>query len=314
MMNLLAATGANQQVLNLPQIEYRGILPILILSVGAIVLLLFSSLIRPRFDARACAFITVVLGLVALVASALQWNDVDKSGAKPVFADALALDHYAVFFNVIIVSALILSALIASDWLSERKQHGPEFFVLMTIAAAGAMVMAAANDLIVIFLGLEILSIALYVLVAMDRGSEGSREGALKYFILGGFSSAIFLYGIALTYGATGSTNLTTIAEFFSSNTLLEQGLMLAGMALLAVGFAFKIAAVPFHQWTPDVYQGAPTPVTAFMAAAAKAGAFAALLRVFASSFYTMKLDWQPMFLWLAIATLLVGSIAACVR
>ena len=140
--------------------------------------------------------------------------------------------------------------------------------------------MGLANDLIIIFLGLEILSIALYVLTAFNHRRAASGEAALKYFILGGFSSAIFVYGIALTYGATGSTNLTQIADFLSKNVVLTNGLLLAGLALMLVGFAFKIAAVPFHMWTPDVYQGAPTPVTGFMAAVAKAGAFAALLRV----------------------------------
>jgi len=136
----------------------------------------------------------------------------------------------------------------------------------------------------------------------------------MKYFILGGFSSAVFLYGIALTYGATGTTNLSGIAQFLSQNTLLDNGLLLAGTALLAVGFAFKVAAVPFHQWTPDVYQGAPTPVVGFMAAAAKAGAFAAFLRVFAATLSTVQVDWKPLILGLAVLTLLVGSIVACVQ
>ena len=130
------------------------------------------------------------------------------------------------------------------------------------------------------FLGLEILSIALYVLAAFNYRRAASGEAALKYFILGGFSSAIFVYGIALTYGATGSTNLTQIADFLSKNVVLSNGLLLAGLALMLVGFAFKVAAVPFHMWTPDVYQGSPSPVTGFMAAVAKAGAFAAMLRV----------------------------------
>jgi NADH-quinone oxidoreductase subunit N len=314
MTHLLAALGANQQPLALPHIQYRGILPEVILTVGAVVILLLSSLVRERIDARVCAFLSTVVSLASMVAAIPMWREIAKKGAHTLFSGALAEDHFTVFFNVVIGSALVLSILISSDWLSERNIRGPEYFVLMMLSAAGAMIMAQANDLIVVFLGLEVLSIALYVLVGFDTRSEGSREGAIKYFVLGGFSSAIFLYGIALTYGASGSTNLATIANFLSQNTLVDYGLMLAGMTLLAVGFAFKVAAVPFHQWTPDVYQGAPTPVTAFMAAAAKAGAFAALLRVFASSLFTMKLDWQPMFLAVAVLTLLVGSVAACVQ
>ena len=183
--------------------------------------------------------------------------------------------------------------------------------MLALMSASGAMLMGMANDLIIIFLGLEILSIALYVLTALNHRQAASGEAALKYFILGGFSSAIFVYGIALTYGATGSTNLTQIADFLSKNVVLTNGLLLAGLALMLVGFAFKIAAVPFHMWTPDVYQGAPTPVTGFMAAVAKAGAFAAMLRVLFSSLGVISSDWKPIIYALAVLSLLVGSVVA---
>ena len=148
--------------------------------------------------------------------------------------------------------------------------------------------MAAANDLILIFVALEIMSIPLYVLAGMDLRRRESGEAAMKYFVLGAFSSAIFVYGIALVYGATGSTNLAQIAGYLSANIITSNGVLLAGLGLLLVGFGFKVAAVPFHMWTPDVYQGAPTPVTGFMAAIAKAGGFAALLRVFFSTFGTL--------------------------
>jgi NADH-quinone oxidoreductase subunit N len=174
--------------------------------------------------------------------------------------------------------------------------------------------MGEANDLIVVFLGLEILSIALYVLAAFDARRQQSGEAGLKYFILGSFSSAIFVYGIALTYGATGTTNLPQITDYLARNVLLHEGLLLAGIALLLVGFAFKVAAVPFHLWTPDVYQGAPTPVTGFMAAVAKAGGFAAFLRVFVSSFGLMRSDWQPALWAVAALTLLLGAAVALVQ
>jgi NADH-quinone oxidoreductase subunit N len=173
------------------------------------------------------------------------------------------------------------------------------------------MLMAMANDLIIVFLGLEILSIALYVLTAFNYRRASSGEAALKYFILGGFSSAIFVYGIALTYGATGSTNLTQIADFLSKNVVLSNGLLLAGLALLLVGFAFKVAAVPFHMWTPDVYQGAPSPVTGFMAAVAKAGAFAAMLRLLFSAMGVVSTDWKPIIYGLAVLSLVLGSFVA---
>jgi NADH-quinone oxidoreductase subunit N len=174
--------------------------------------------------------------------------------------------------------------------------------------------MAMANDLIVVFLGLEILSIALYVMAGMHLRRTESQEAAIKYFVLGAFSSAFLLYGIALVYGATGSTNMSDISAFLSGNVLEAEGLLLAGFALLLVGLGFKVAAVPFHVWTPDVYQGAPSPVTAFMASASKAAGFAALLRVFTSTFSTHSSDWRPVIWVLAVLTLVVGSVLAVVQ
>jgi NADH-quinone oxidoreductase subunit N len=158
------------------------------------------------------------------------------------------------------------------------------------------------------------MSIALYVLAAFNHKRAESGEAALKYFVLGGFSSAVFVYGIALTYGATGSSNLPQIADYLSKNVVASNGVLLGGLALLLVGFGFKIAAVPFHMWSPDVYQGSPSPITGFMAAVAKVGAFAALLRVFVSSFGTVRTDWQPIIWGLAILSLLVGAIVALMQ
>ena len=199
----------------------------------------------------------------------------------------------------------------ADGYLRREGVQGAEFHVLAMVSASGAMLMGMANDLIIVFLGLEILSIALYVLTAFNYRRAASGEAALKYFILGGFSSAIFVYGIALTYGATGSTNLTQIGDFLSKNVVLSNGLLLAGLSLMLVGFAFKVAAVPFHMWTPDVYQGAPSPVTGFMAAVAKAGAFAAMLRVLFSSFGVVSSDWRPIAYGLAVLSLVLGSFVA---
>ena len=209
---------------------------------------------------------------------------------------------------------MLLTALIGDGYLRREGVEGPEFHVLAMMSASGAMMMGAANDLIVVFLGLEILSIALYVLAAFNHKRAESGEAALKYFVLGAFSSAVFVYGIALTYGATGSTNLPQIADYLSKNVVATNGVLLGGLALLLVGFGFKIAAVPFHMWSPDVYQGSPSPITGFMAAVAKAGAFAALLRVFVSSFGTVRTDWQPIIWGLAILSLVVGAVVALMQ
>ena len=221
------------------------------------------------------------------------------------------MDGFSVFVLVLVSIAMLLSALVADGYLRREGVQGAEFHVLAMVSASGAMLLAMANDLIIVFLGLEILSIALYVLTAFNYKRAASGEAALKYFILGGFSSAIFVYGIALTYGATGSTNLTQIADFLSKNVVLSNGLLLAGLALLLVGFAFKVAAVPFHMWTPDVYQGAPSPVTGFMAAVAKAGAFAAMLRVLFSALGVVTTDWRPIVYGLAVLSLVLGAFVA---
>jgi NADH-quinone oxidoreductase subunit N len=213
--------------------------------------------------------------------------------------------------TMLVASAMVVTALVADGYLRREDITGAEFHVLALVSASGAMLMGMANDLIIVFLGLEILSIALYVLTAFNHRRAASGEAALKYFILGGFSSAIFIYGIALTYGATGSTNLTQIADFLSKNAVLTNGLLLAGLALMLVGFAFKVAAVPFHMWTPDVYQGAPSPVTGFMSAVAKAGAFAAMLRVLFTSFGVVSTDWKPIIYGLAVLSLVLGSVLA---
>ena len=308
---LLAAATAP---LALPHVDYLSILPELILLGGALFLLASSSMLRHRMPPGTAAGWTSLISIAALTAALLQWHQITVHGPKVTVAGAIAMDGFSAFIAVLVTSATFLSALVGDSWLRREGADGPEFHVLLMTSAAGAVIMGAANDLIVVFLGLEILSIALYVLAAFNRRRLESGEAALKYFILGGFSSAIFLYGIALVYGATGTTNLPQIADFLAHNILLHNGLLLAGMALLLVGFSFKVAAVPFHMWTPDVYQGSPSPVVGYMAAVAKAGAFAAALRVFVMSFGILRTDWQPVVWVLAVITLVFGAIVALVQ
>ena len=254
---------------------------------------------------------TVVISGGALGVALWQWADVQEHGAHTYVKQAVVMDGFSVLITMLVAIAMLLSALVADGYLRREGMQGAEFHVLAMVSASGAMLMGMANDLIIVFLGLEILSIALYVLTAFNYRRAASGEAALKYFILGGFSSAIFVYGIALTYGATGSTNLTQISDFLSKNVVLTNGLLLAGLSLMLVGFAFKVAAVPFHMWTPDVYQGAPSPVTGFMAAVAKAGAFAAMLRVLFSSFGVVETDWRPIVYGLAVLSLVLGAFVA---
>jgi len=308
---LLVASTSGSDSIPVPHIRYLSILPPMVMIGGAVLLLAVASLVSRPLRVRVATFGTIAISGTALGLSVWQWFDVQSHGAHTYIASAVVMDGFSVLINMLVASAMLLTALVADGYLRREGINGAEFHVLALVSAAGAMLMGSANDLIIVFLGLEILSIALYVLTAFNHRRAASGEAALKYFILGGFSSAIFIYGIALTYGATGSTNLTQIADFLSKNVVLTNGLLLAGLALMLVGFAFKVAAVPFHMWTPDVYQGAPSPVTGFMSAVAKAGAFAALLRVLISSFGIISTDWKPIVYGLAVLSLVVGSVLA---
>jgi NADH-quinone oxidoreductase subunit N len=311
---LLAATthaAAASDKVSIPSIRYLAILPAIILIGGAVVLLAVSSLVKAPLRVRVGTIGSVIISGGAFGISIWQWIDVQSHGAHTYIAHAVVMDGFSVLVTMLVSGAMLLTALVADGYLSREGIGGSEFYVLALVSASGAILMGSANDLIIVFLGLEILSIALYVLTAFNHHLASSGEAALKYFILGGFSSAIFVYGIALTYGATGSTNLTQIADFLSKNVLVTNGLLLAGLALMLVGFAFKVAAVPVHMWTPDVYEGAPTPVTGFMAAVAKVGAFAALLRVLFSSLGVISADWKPIIYGLAVLSLAVGAVVA---
>jgi len=313
---LLAQTQNQLPPLVLPKVSYADIGPMIILGVGALALLTIASLVKAKPARGFYALFTVCTAGASLISSAWLWSGFDERGHAPryAFSNLVAIDGFAVFFFIVIALAIILAALLADGYLRREQLDGPEFYVLALLSGAGGMLMAAANDLIVVFLGLETLSIALFVMAGFHRRRAESGEAAMKYFVLSAFSSAFLLYGIALVYGSTGTTNLTGIAAWLAENVGVTNGVLMAGLALLLVGFGFKVAAVPFHTWTPDVYQGSPTPTTAFMAGASKAAGFAALLRVFMTSFHVLRLDWRPLIWVLAILSLLVGSTLAVVQ
>jgi NADH-quinone oxidoreductase subunit N len=298
-----------------PPVDWYAIAPYLALFGAAIVIVLGRALMRhdPRVPGAALG-IAIAGVAVAGVFTGVQWRFVHDDGPYQALRGMVAVDGFAVFVQTVILGATLLGLLVSSGYLQRERLEAPEYFALMLCSATGMMLMASANDLITVFLSLEILSISLYVLAAFDRRRLTSQEAGLKYFLLGSFSSAVFLYGIALVYGATGTTNLTGIAQFLASTTLLHDGVLIMGLAFLLVGLGFKVAAAPFHMWTPDVYQGAPSPVTAFMAAATKAAAFAAILRVFVGAFGAYRVDWRPAVWVLAVASLVVGTVAAVVQ
>jgi NADH-quinone oxidoreductase subunit N len=301
-------------MITMPSIHYVVVLPEFLLAGAALLLLVATSLVRGGLHRVVGTAVVVVTCLGVLADCVVQWVDVSRHGASTTLANALVQDGFGIVATGIIAVSLGLSILVCDGWLGRERLEGVELHVLALSSAAGAVLMVQANDLVVIFLGLEILSIGLYVLAAFDRRSRRSGEAALKYFLLGGFSSAIFVYGIALVYGATGSTQLGQIASFLSQNVLKSEGLLLAGTALVLVGFAFKVAAVPFHAWSPDVYEGSPTPIVGYMAAVVKVGAFAALLRVLVSGLITQQAGWRPMLFALAALSMLVGAGLALVQ
>ena len=297
-------------------LAWSALLPMLILVGGALLILVLDSLLPRRPIAGAYAFATVVTAGLSILAAIPLWRRVQDADRGPfsTLSEAIGIDGFSLFATFVICAAVILGALLFDGWLRREEMDGAEPYVLMLLSASGGLMMASANDLIVMFLGLEILSIAVYVLAAMHLRKVTSQEAGVKYFVLGAFSSAFFLYGIAFTYGGTGSTNLVHISSFLSTTVLADSGLVLAGMALLLVGFAFKVSAAPFHFWTPDVYQGAPSPSVAWMASGVKVAGFAGLLRVFYLAFATYRLDWQPIIFALAVLTMLVGSVLAVVQ
>jgi NADH-quinone oxidoreductase subunit N len=224
---------------------------------------------------------------------------------------AIAVDGFRFSSDAIFILAALGAVALGIEYNGREGIWSAESHVLVLFATSGMMMMAAARDLMVVFLGLEIMSVAVYVLAGMNRRSRRSAEGALKYFLLGAFATGFLLYGIALVYGATGSTNLTTISANIAAYKLAHQPMLLIGIGMLMVGFGFKVAAVPFHMWAPDVYEGAPTPITAFMAAAVKAAAFAAFLRIWRECFEFLDFAWLVPLWWVAVATMVYGNLVA---
>ncbi len=315
MLQTLLAQQAPIEAIDTPAIDWAILAPLLVMAVGGILMLTFASVLK-RLPSSVWSVAAVVISLVTAITVIPLWMRVTDTAnsATSTLAGAVAFDGFSLFLTVVIALSVALSAMLADGYLKREGLEGPELFVLLMMSASGGIIMSFANDLIVLFIGLEILSIAVYVLAAMHTRKLQSQEAGIKYFVLGAFSSAFFLYGIAMIYGATGSTNLIDIKNFLSATVLADDALLLAGFALMLVGLAFKVAAVPFHFWTPDVYQGAPSPVVAYMASAVKAAGFAGIIRVFVLTFEQYRTDWQPVIYVLAILTLLTGSFLAIVQ
>ena len=243
--------------------------------------------------------------VLALVTLGVVFAFVARYDAGP---GPIALDRFRWLMDIIILLGTIFAIALAMDDNGRTGMVTAEVHVLILLASSGMMLLAAARDLIIVFLGIELMSIAVYALAGINRRSVRSAEGALKYFLLGAFSTAFLLYGIALVYGATGTTSLTLIGGRISVMNLSHSPLLMTGMGFMLIGFGFKVATVPFHMWAPDVYDGAPSPITAYMAATVKAAAFAAFIRVWLEAFPTTGGSWHPAVSGLAVATMVVGN------
>ncbi len=287
-------------------VNFAAILPSLIVTCFAMGLLLINVFL-PRGTTRPAVWISLIGLAVAGFSVFSGWGNPQYG-----FNDAVAMDNYSAFFCIIFLVSAGLTILMSDEYLHREGYPVNEFYPLILFATAGAMWMASGTDMMTIFLGLEVMSICLYVLAGFFRNQVRSNEAGLKYFLLGAFSTGFLLYGIALIYGVTGSTKLAEIGVYLNAHaSLLANPMTLAGLILLSIGFLFKIAAAPFHMWTPDVYEGAPTPITAFMSAGPKAAAFAAFLRIMEYCFFSLKPEWT-MLLWvLAVLTMVVGNVIA---
>src|SRR5712691_5606266 len=310
----------------LPDVYFSLILPELIVCIVGVVVMLVDAFARPTQR-----WITGSISLGGLAAAAISslWLWLSWRGVGEAFNGMIVLDELRLGFTMVFLVVSALTVLVSMVWVESERLPAGEFHSLLMFATSGMMLMASGGDLVIIFLGLEILSIATYVMAGFRRTDVRSNESSLKYFILGSFSSAFLLYGIALTYGATGTPaglpGTTNIAEIARRLTDAQYPLLLfAGAAMMLVGFGFKIASAPFHVWTPDVYEGAPTPVTAFMAAGPKAAGFASFLRVFVFGFpiatavastggYAHK-SWLAALAIMAALTMTVGNVAAIVQ
>jgi NADH-quinone oxidoreductase subunit N len=293
--------------MNLASLNIYAILPALVLSVFGIVIMVLEPFVsEPKKSTLAwLALAGTLAGMVSLVPMAEQRGQ--------WYSNLWIVDDYDVFLSFVFLVIAAITILTSVDYLRRERMNHPEFYALLLFATAGMIMMAASNELVMVFLGLEILSIATYVMAGFRRTDLKSNESALKYFLLGSFSSAFFLYGVALIFGATGSTNLIAIADSLRSSQI-QLSLVELSAALMLIALCFKVAVAPFHIWTPDVYEGAPTPVTGFMSVGPKAAGFAVLFRVFLTAFPTIEERWASAIWLIAALTMILGNVIAVVQ
>ncbi len=291
--------------ITIPPFDLGSIAPLILITVTGLIVLITDVFFKrlPKETLGYFSFLAVLItGLITFAQT-----------GSPVysFSNTFVVDNFSIFFNYIFLISTAIVILMSVNYLHQEGVNYGEYYTLILFATMGMMLMAGAADLITIFLGLEIMSISLYVLAGFRRDRLDSNESSLKYFLLGAFATCFLLYGIALLYGATGTTNIREISTFITGNHAFSNPMIVMGASLLIIGFGFKMASVPFHKWVPDVYEGAPTSVTAFMSAGPKAAAFAVFLRVFLISLSGLEQKWSVILWVLAALTMTVGNIVA---
>lgn len=287
--------------MNIPFPDLAPLKPEIIVSSAAMLLLILELVFKDKG----------VLALIGVIAAAATLYVLPASYGE-TFGGMFISDSYSMYFKVIFLINLVLTVLISLKYIQQEKAEYGEYYSLLLFATAGMMIMASARDFIVLYLGLELMALSTYILAGIKRHDIRSNEAALKYFLLGAFSSAVLLYGISLLYGLTATTDLYKIADLLKQTEISTT--LLLSMLLIAVSFCFKIAAVPFHMWAPDVYEGAPTSITAFMSVGPKAAGFAVIGRVFYVTFQNVQPDWTAVLIGIAILTMAAGNILALVQ
>jgi NADH-quinone oxidoreductase subunit N len=293
----------------IPASEFKWILPEIVLTGWALLLLLIGGFGRGPLSSRVSGILCIVGSLCTVYYTIGLWGV-----ERDVFSGLYTIDGYGTFFKVLFLSILVLVALISLKFGEQTGIGSGEYYSLLMFGVLGMMVMVSSHSFITIFIGLEVMSLSIYVLCGLMRDDVKSVEASLKYFLLGAFATAFLLYGMALIYGSTGLIDVVGLKQYILTKQPMATPMFYIGLGLLIVGFGFKIASVPFHMWTPDVYQGAPTPVTAYMATGVKAAAFGALVRVFYTAFLPLIGGWSDIIWVIAALTMCVGNLTALVQ
>jgi NADH-quinone oxidoreductase subunit N len=286
-----------------------ALLPEGILTVAGVLVMMAEPMLKPGASRKLLGWLAIFATALAGVASLVQLKIVDQSGRVMAFSNSIQIDPFSIFFHLLIAAVVLVTLLGSLDYFEGHATHAGEYFALVLFGATGMMLMTCSVELLMVFVGLEISSISTYIMAGFRKGKAVGVEASVKYFLLGSFATAFFLYGIALAFGATGSTSIDAIAKSLGSSATPALAFLALGM--IVIGLGFKVSAAPFHVWTPDVYQGAPSPVVGLMSTAPKAAAFAVLLRISFAGFAGMEHRWSVLMWVLAALSMTVGNLGA---